>query len=584
MESLHAAAEKKMNVLFIAVDDLRPELGCYGNAVVKTPNIDRLAKRGLVFTRAYCQQAVCSPSRASLMTGKRPDATRVWDLDTHFRVALPKAATVGQFFKNNGYFSQGMGKIFHGGFDDPDTWSVPWGTPKAEVYANAKNNDSRKESGNKGPAFEAGDVADDFYTDGKTARLAVETLAELKKGDKPFFLAVGFSKPHLPFVAPKKYWDLYDPDQIPDTRTKFPEGTPSYVGDNDSGELRAYTNIPSKEAKGAFTPMPDPLARDLRHGYYAAISYTDACLGLVLDALEAQGLADRTVIVLWGDHGWKLGEHEEWGKHTNFEVDTRVPLIFSVPGMQQAGKASASLVEFVDVYPTLADVCGLPKPDTDGVSLKPVLEDPQVRVKPVAISQYPKAAGIAGGVKKASGGKGEGKRDVMGYSIRDERWRLTLWRGIKDNRIYATELYDEVNAAGEPANLAGRPENQEVVERLSKFLPPPIPEADPNAVKIPKSKKNLVDVEARKKDEDATAPGVTAKLEETPKGQPPLEDKDKERLELFGKRDVNHDGKLTREEFLAHSKDPEKAAANFLKWDTDKSGDLSREEFLKMGK
>lgn len=578
--SVQAAEEKKLNVLFIAVDDLRPELSCYGNKVVKTPNFDRLAKRGMVFNRAYCQQAVCSPSRASIMTGKRPDATRVWDLDTHFRVALPDALTVGQFFKKNGYFSQGMGKIFHGGFDDPETWSVPWGTPRAETYATAQKTSSKKESEGKGPAFEAGDVPDDFYTDGKTARLAVQTLGELKKKNQPFFLAVGLSKPHLPFVSPKKYWDLYDPNTLPDTSSKYPEGSPAFAWDNDSGELRSYSNIPPKAKKGELTPLPEALAKEMRHGYYAAVSYTDANLGLLLDALDKEGLADSTAIVLWGDHGWKLGDHQEWGKHTNFEADTRVPLIISFPGMKNSGKLSNSLVEFVDVYPTLADICGLPKPDTDGLSLKPVIENPELKIKPVAISQYPKSAGLAAGPKVGSGA-GTGKRDIMGYSIRDERWRLTLWRGLEDNKIHATELYDELNAPTEPVNLANLPENKEIIGKLSKFLPAPIPAENPNAVKIPKAKKTLIDFDAKNKDEDApakTSASVPQKQEQT------VEDKNKERVEGFEKRDLNKDGKLSKEEFMVKQKDAEHAAQNFIKWDKDKSGDISKEEYVNMSK
>jgi len=571
--TLHGADAQKPNVLFIAVDDLRPELGCYGNTVIKTPNFDRLAKRGMVFTRAYCQQAVCSPSRASIMTGKRPDATRVWDLETHFRVALPNVKTIGQYFKENGYFSQGMGKIYHGGFDDEATWSTPWMTPKAPIYAKDPTpadvvKEDAKGKG-KGVAFEAGDVADDFYTDGKTSRLAAQTIAELHKKGQPFFLAVGLSKPHLPFVSPKKYWDLYDPAKIPDTASPFPVGAPAYVGDNDSGEFRAYTNVPPKDKKLARTPLPPAFAAQVRHGYYAAISYTDANLGIVLDALEKEGIADNTVIVVWGDHGWKLGDHEEWGKHTNFEIDTRVPLIFSFPGQKTAGQKSSSLVEFVDVYPTLADLCGLPKPDVDGVSLKPVLENPAVTVKPVAISQYPKTAGL----NKKDGAKGTAKRDVMGYSIRDDRWRLTLWRSLADNKIVDTELYDEVNAPTEPENLASKPENKEVIERLSKFLPPPIPAADPNAKKIAKGKKNLIDIEAKNKDEDATAPKIVAPA-----------DAAKDRGAMFDRRDVNKDGKLSKEEFMDKQKDPAHAAENFTKFDKDKDGFLTREEFIKMGK
>lgn len=570
---------QRPNVLFIAVDDLRPELGCYGNTVIKTPNFDRLAAQGMVFERAYCQQAVCSPSRASLMTGKRPDATRVWDLETHFRVALPNVKTVGQFFKEQGYYSQGMGKIFHGGFDDEPTWSTPWMTPKAPIYAKEPTaadvvKEDPKNKG-KGVAFEAGDVADDFYTDGKTARLAAQTLGELKKRGQPFFLAVGFSKPHLPFVSPRKYWDLYDPAKIPDTASPFPVGAPAYVGDGDSGEFRAYTNVPPKDKKLARTPLPAAFAAQVRHGYYAAVSYTDANLGILLDALRKEGLADNTVIVLWGDHGWKLGDHEEWGKHTNFEVDTRAPLIFSYPGQRTTGQKSRSLVEFVDIYPTLADLCGLPKPDVDGVSLRPILEDPAVTVKPVAISQYPKSAGVA----RKEGAKGTAKRDVMGYSIRDDRWRLTLWRSLEDNRIVDTELYDEVNAPKEPENLAGKPEYKEVVERLTRFLPPPIPPADPAAKTIAKGKKNIVDLQAKRQDEDATAPKLTP-----PTAKPSAEDAEKERTAMFERRDLNKDGKLSKEEFMAKQKDPEHAAQNFVKFDKDKSGDLSKEEFVKMGK
>ena len=568
---LQAAETKPLNVLFIAVDDLRPELSCYGNTVVKTPNFDRLARRGMVFNRAYCQQAVCSPSRASIMTGKRPDATRVWDLETHFRVALPNVKTVGQYFKEHGYFSQGMGKIFHGGFDDEPTWSTPWMTPKAPAYAKAPTatdvvKEDPKNKG-KGVAFEAGDVADDFYTDGKTSRLAAQTIAELTKKGQPFFLAVGLSKPHLPFVSPKKYWDLYDPAKIPDTASPFPVGAPAYVGDSDSGEFRAYTNVPPKDKKLARTPLPAAFAQQVRHGYYAAVSYTDANLGILLDALDKEGIADHTVIVLWGDHGWKLGDHEEWGKHTNFEVDARVPLIFSYPGQKTAGQKTSSLVEFVDVYPTLADLCGLPKPTTDGVSLKPVLENPAVTVKPVAISQYPKTARAAGESKA-------GGQRVMGYSIRDERWRLTLWRSLADNSIVDTELYDEVNAPTEPENLAGKPEHKEVIARLSQYLPAPISAADPKAKKIAKGKKNMVDLAAKKNDEDATAPKIVA----------PAADAAKDRGPMFDRRDINKDGKLSKEEFMDKQKDPAHAVENFSKFDKDKDGFLTKEEFVKMGK
>jgi iduronate 2-sulfatase len=458
------AAWAKPNVLFIAVDDLRPEAAASGTDLIRTPNIDRIAARGTTFDRAYCQQAVCSPSRSSLMTGRRPDATRVWDLDTHFRAALPDAVTIGQHFKNRGYFVRGMGKIYHGGFDDPPTWSVPWGTPKAPQYvlpeslATQAASERDRKGRKRGPAVEAADVPDDTYVDGKTARLAAKTLGELAAKKEPFFLAVGFAKPHLPFVAPQRYWDLYDPDAIyVPAFTGLPEAAPEFVG-HTNGELRSYAGIPKQGA------IPEDLARRLRHGYYAAISYMDAQVGVVLDALEAAGIADETVIVFWGDHGWQLGEHGLWHKHTNFELAVRSPLLIATPGQRAPGRRTQALVEFVDIFPTLVDLCGLPVPTgLDGVSLRPVLDDPDARVREVAISQYPRS--------------GPDKQPLMGYSIRDDRWRLMLWRERDGAGIVARELYDEADDPHETVNLAGRPEHAAVVERLSRFLPPPVPAA-----------------------------------------------------------------------------------------------------------
>lgn len=542
---LSAAEPKPLNVLFIAVDDLRPEANASGSKVIKTPNLDRIAARGTTFDRAYCQQAVCSPSRSSLMTGRRPDATRVWDLETHFRTALPDAVTVAQYFKNHGYHSQGMGKIFHGGYDDAPSWTVPWQTPKAPQYANPENqqlqaNNVDKKGRGRGPAYESGDVADDTYTDGKTARLAAATLAELKQKGKPFFLAVGMAKPHLPFVAPKKYWDLYDPKEIyVPAYQKLPAGAPAFVG-HTNGELASYAGMPKDGVVDKAT------ARTLRHGYYAATSYMDAQVGVVLDALEKEGLAENTVIVLWGDHGWQLGEHGLWHKHTNFELAARAPLLISVPGQKAAGRRSASLAEFIDIYPTLAEACGLPKPkDVEGVSLRPVLDDPAAKVRPVAISQYP---------------RNDAGKSLMGYSIRDDRWRLTLWRDRKDNSVHATELYDEANDPHETVNVAGKAEHAEVIARLTKFLPPPIAPATAENT-APKGKKGKA------------APKGEAKAGAT-----------KDRGAMFAGRDSNKDGRLTKEEFMLRQADPEQAAKNFVKFDKDKSGDVDREEYVGSGK
>ena len=551
------------NVLFIAVDDLRPEMGCYGNPVVRTPNIDRLAARGMLFSHAYCQQAVCSPSRTSLLTGRRPDATRVWDLETHFRVALPDAVTLPQHFKANGYHCAAINKIYHHGFEDGRSWSVPhWypsGTtidtdpvdwtkriakkigPGVKEYSvqplpadNDKPNAGKNGKAPKGAAFEISPKPDDELPDGYAAAEAVKRLHELKGRQQPFFLAVGFLKPHLPFVAPKKYWDLYDPDKIPvPAIDHLPEGAPEFAG-HTNGELHAYANVPQGN------PIPEAFAKQLRHGYYACISYTDAQIGRLLDALEKEGLADNTVIVLWGDHGWQLGDHGLWHKHTNFELAARAPLLISVPGQKTAGRKCAAPVEFVDVYPTLADVCGLPVPaGLDGASLKPWIDNPETPAKKVAISQYPR------------GGVQPGNRPLMGYSIRDARWRLTLWRDANNGEIVATELYDEQNDPAETVNLATKPEHKPVIETLSKSLPP-----------LLKGKKGL---EKKKTSQAADAKPA------------------KDRNAMFDDKDKNHDGKLTREEFMANQPDPELAGKRFSTFDTDKNGSLNREEFVTQG-
>ncbi len=447
---LFGQSTKRPNVLFLAVDDLRPELGCYGRNYIKSPNIDRIARQGMVFDRAYCQQAVCSPSRSSLLTGTRPDSTKVWDLVTHFRDAQPDLVTLPQHFRQNGYFSQGIGKIYHPGFDDPRSWSTPWQTAKAPTYSLLRTPDvpdedkpSNGEKRKPGPPFEMADVADDFYKDGKVANLAVETLRGLSKKADPFFFAVGFAKPHLPFVSPKKYWDLYDPAQIKLAPNPFrPKGAPDYALTT-SNELRNYVGMP---AEG---PIPDNVARQLKHGYHAAVSYTDAQIGRVLDELDRLGLRQNTIIVLWGDHGWKLGEHGEWAKHSNVENDTNAPLLLSAPGMKAAGQHSNALVEFVDIYPTLSELAGLPLPGhLEGTSMRPLLDNPAKPWKSAAFSQYPR-----------------GQR--MGYSMRTDRYRFTVWVGRADHsRIDAIELYDHKADPQENTNMAGDPGNKDLVKGL----------------------------------------------------------------------------------------------------------------------
>jgi arylsulfatase A-like enzyme len=392
-----AAEPEKLNVLFIAVDDLRPETGCYGSKLTRSPNIDRLASRGLVFNRAYCQQAVCSPSRSSLLTGRRPDTTRVYDLVTHFRTHIPDVVTLPQHFKEQGYHTQGFGKIYHGGYDDPKSWTVPHWTPKAQGYgpegqalmkklreeAIKKGIDlTKRQNQLRGLPWEAPDIADNALPDGATADRAIEVLNEVK--NKPFFLAVGLLKPHLPFVAPKKYWDLYKREDFKLAANPYPpKGAPAYALQN-SGELRNYHGMPKND-----DPFTDEQARSLIHGYHAAISYMDAQLGRVLAELDRLKLTDKTVVILWGDHGWQLGEHGMWCKHTNYETSARAPLIIAVPGQKSAGQKSDALVEFVDIYPSLANICGLPKPEgVEGTSFKPLLDDPKRPWKKAAFNQY----------------------------------------------------------------------------------------------------------------------------------------------------------------------------------------------------
>ena len=550
------------NVLFIAVDDLRPELGCYGNKIVKSPNIDRIAARGMVFNHAYCAQAVCSPSRTAMMTGLRPDTTKVWDLETHFRVAQPDCITLPQHFKANGWHCAALSKIYHNGFEDGRSWNEPhwyargksvdtdlvdWTrqivTPHdvnvSEYSQPPDAKDARKKAGQlikegkAGPAFYASEKADEELPDGATAREAVKRLHAMKGKKEPFFLAVGFYKPHLPFVAPKKYWDLYNADDIPlPAIDHLPSGCPEFAGHNNS-ELHNYPGVP----KG--NPIPADFAKTLRHGYYACISYTDAQIGKVLDALEAEGLADNTIIVLWGDHGWQLGDHGLWHKHTNFEIAARAPLLISVPGAATAGRKCEAPVEFVDVYPTLADLCGLPAGSgLAGKSLKPYIENPGAPMQKPAISQYPRSTGEA---------------QVMGYSIRTERYRATFWRERKGEKIIATELYDEQNDPDETVSLADKPEHAEVLAALVKYLPP-VGSAAPVARKGPKPQ----------------IKGKTAPADEP--------------------RDVRYDrlypgkARLTLDEYFARQSNGEEAKDRFAKFDKDKDGLVSREEFIQGGR
>ena len=453
-------AENRRNVLFIAVDDLRTELGCYGIKQIQSPNIDSLAERGTVFDHAYCQQAVCSPSRTSLLTGCRPDTTRVYNLVTHFREHLPDVVTLPQHFKNHGYFTRSVGKIYHGGLDDAQSWSEPPIKAGRSMYSLKGNKalvarkraaaagkkfatPSARYNATTGPAYECDDVPDNTYSDGSIADAAIGMMREAK--NRPFFIAAGFLKPHLPFIAPKKYWDLYRREDISPAPNPFPPEDAPKLALTNWGELRAYDGIPRN---GALT---EEQARTLKHGYYACVSYVDAQIGRLLDELNNLRLRENTVIVLWGDHGWKLGEHGSWCKHTNFENDTHSPLICSAPGQKARGNHTAALVEFVDIYPALCELAGLPLPShLEGLSFAPLLDSPERQWKKAAFSQYPR-----------------GK--IMGYSMRTERYRLTRWLNADGGEV-ARELYDHQSDPCENVNIADRPENKTLVAELTKQM------------------------------------------------------------------------------------------------------------------
>ena len=472
------ATPRRLNVLMIAVDDLRPEAGCYGVPLIQTPNIDALARRGTVFMRAYCQQAVCSPSRTSLLTGRRPDTTKIYELQTHFRATIPDVVTLPQHFKNHGYHTQGFSKIYHGGLDDPASWSVPHWTPqqprygKPETLADLQRQRERARADGRlpvaapterdpktgavlkipppnnverGPSWEDPDVADNALPDGETADKAIETLRAVK--DKPFFLAVGFLNPHLPFAAPKIYFDRYPLEKMRLAPNPFPPKDAPPLALTNWGELRSYSDIP-KEG-----PIPDAKARELIRGYYAATGYTDAQIGRILAELDRLGLRDNTIVVLLGDHGWQLGEHGLWSKHTNFEVATRSLLVVSAPGQKKVNARTDGLTEFVDIYPSLCELAGLPLPQgMEGASFARLLDDPSLPFKQAAFSQYPRPG-----------------RKTMGYTMKTARYRYTEWQR-EGGEVIARELYDHKQDPQENVNIAGRPEHKELVSRLSAQL------------------------------------------------------------------------------------------------------------------
>ena len=446
------------NVLFIAIDDLRPALGCFGDPVAMTPHIDALARRGVIFNRAYCQLAVCAPSRHSVLTGLRPDTIKVWDLGTHFREALPDAVTLPQAFKEAGYSTRSIGKILHGSgapSQDPLSWSVDpiLDTNRAPElrYALAENLNGL---GLKRNSSEAASVEDDYYIDGLICRETITALEGYAESGESFFLAVGFKKPHLPFCAPKRYWDLYDREAISlPASMAHPKKAPEFAV-RSWGELEGYRDIAKN---GSLTVAQ---VKELRHGYYACVSYIDAQVGKLMETLEASGLIETTVVCLWGDHGFHLGEQGLWTKANNYEWSTRVPLLIADPG-QESGKTEA-LVELVDIYPTLVELCELPiASQLEGQSLIPLLKDPHQPWAESAMSQYPRSK---------QGNRHSRDGDFMGYTIRSRNYRYVEWRNSDTGDAVAVELYDHLKDPDEITNVAQNSAYHPILKRHEALL------------------------------------------------------------------------------------------------------------------
>lgn len=511
--STKSSAGGKPNILFIAIDDLRPELGCYGSETAVTPNLDSIAKGGLLFNRAYCQQAICRPSRASLMTGSRPETTGLFHNYVSLRELQPDILTLPQHFIANGYETAYVGKIFHNGdTDEENSWSrkpVKWikGIKKPQgpyrlpenvkLRADnfkamfAKYGEAARRGLASGPAFEKADVPDHAYPDGHNTLLAIATLKQMVNGDKPFFLGMGYKLPHLNWCAPAKYWDLYDPEMIPMPTEAGAPASGAAMGLHASFELRTRSNIPK------YGPIGPDLARTLKHAYLASTSYVDAQIGLLLATLDEAGVRNNTIIIVWGDHGWHLGDMGVWGKATNYEIATRVPLMIWTPDMKTRGEGTEAIVELVDMYPTLCELAGVPIPDhVEGHSFVPLLDKPHQPWKKAAFSQYPNPALREWAANPLSQGMREtwfgplikdveariidqqGDRwnrelfeeHLMGYTMRTDRYRLVVWRDHRDPNAEPVfvELFDHRIDPNETKNIAD--DSPELVHQLAKQL------------------------------------------------------------------------------------------------------------------
>ena len=492
----------KPNILFISIDDLRPALGAYGDTDAITPNLDHLADEGMTFRQAFCQSAVCAPSRASLMTGLRPDSTRVWHLGDKFREINPETVTMPQYFSQFGYHTVNIGKIFHNYMPDSISWDEPdlrparyvrseWlGRDGETFYISEEVNKSQEikrdsllnlqpvryaDGWNTGPAWEAADVHDTLYYDGAQTELAKKTLTRLAEMEKPFYLGLGYFRPHLPFAVPKKYWDMYDPDEIPlATNSEIPEGAPLWTM-NSMYELRHYDGFSHIGHPTSSYRMSEDTSRILKHGYYASVSYVDALLGDLLTHMKELGIYENTIIIVWGDHGWKLGDHNSWGKMTNYNIDLQVPIIVRYSGQKMTGVQTFAITELIDMFPTLCELAGIKVPDyMQGTSLVPLLNDPNLPWKKAAFSQFHRRPRVA-----ADGGR------YMGYSINTTEFHYIEWftwdhvSGSKGDYVTA-ELYDRINDPYESINVAQKEEYINVIGELSTQLADGWRKATPN--------------------------------------------------------------------------------------------------------
>ena len=440
--------QEQPNVLIFLVDDLRNDLGCYGNDIVKSPNIDALAENGIVFNKAYCQQAICAPSRMSILTGMRPENIGIYDIFTPMRKQRKDIVSMPQFFKANNYKTVSIGKVYHHGIDDQDVWDI-YHPKENNSYVLKENKDyiqNARKNGKRvnGVAFEKAEVADDAYKDGRAANHAIAALEKLK--NETFLMIVGLSKPHLPFNAPKKYWDLYDKNELNVPARKKPENMYK-LALSKWGELKNYANIPNKG------DLDDDLTQELINGYYACVSYIDAQIGKIVNTLESLHLKENTVIVFMSDHGYKLGEYGAWCKHSNMELDTRVPLIIANgKNIKTNNSTSNALVENIDIFPTLAEACGLNMHHVDGKSILPLIDDPNKPWDAAAYSLYP---------------RGE---KYMGCTVTDGTWRYTEWRNSNTQEVLDIELYDHGESLVAHKNVADTTVFETVKTRMQKLL------------------------------------------------------------------------------------------------------------------